>query len=86
MVLVDGFDTENVWNYRHDRAAGGTAQIVDEGRTGKGLKVTSTSTQATATRSAGGVLRAEDDQNKAAARVGVGQGRHATPVVTISYN
>lgn len=58
-VLVDGFDTENVWNYRHDRAAGGTAQLVDEGRTGKGLKVTYDFTQATATRSAGGVLRTQ---------------------------
>ena len=58
-VLIDGFDTENVWNYRHDRAAGGSAAIVDEGRTGKGLKVTYDFTQATATRSAGGVLRAQ---------------------------
>ena len=58
-VLIDGFDTENVWNYRHDRAAGGSATIVDEGRTGKGLRVTYDFTQATATRSAGGVLRAQ---------------------------
>ncbi|MBE2320134.1 phosphodiester glycosidase family protein [Solirubrobacter sp. CPCC 204708] len=58
-VLVDGFDTPNVWNYRHDRAAGGSATIVDEGRTGKGMKITYDFTQATATRSAGAVLRTQ---------------------------
>ena len=37
--LISGFDTVGVWRFRHDRSPTGGISIVDEGHTGKGLKV-----------------------------------------------
>jgi hypothetical protein len=50
---IDGFDTDGIWTFRHDRSPTGGISIVDEGHTGKGLRVDYDFTAATATRSAG---------------------------------
>ena len=54
--LISGFETLGAWRFRHDRSPTGGISIVDEGRTGKGLKVDYDFTEATATRSAGAVV------------------------------
>ena len=57
--LISGFDTDGVWKFRHDRSPTGKVTVVDDGHTGKGLKVDYDFTEATATRSAGAVLNTQ---------------------------
>ncbi len=51
--LVSGFDSDGVWTFRHDRSPTGGISLVDDGHSGKGLRIDYDFTEATATRSAG---------------------------------
>ncbi len=55
--LVSGFDDASLWSFRNDRAPAGGISIVDDGHTGKAMKVDYDFTGSTATRSAGAVLK-----------------------------
>jgi Phosphodiester glycosidase/Calcineurin-like phosphoesterase/Collagen triple helix repeat (20 copies) len=50
---IDSFDSTANWTFRHDRSPTGAISVVEDGRTGRGLRIDYDFTEATATRSAG---------------------------------